>query len=404
MLMRTPNPELGQDAAGRTVARSEAWDNAPAVVLQGLAKAFGTERAVRGIDLSIDKGLFFAILGPSGCGKSTTLRMIAGLEQPDQGRILCGGHVLCDVDRSVHVPSRRRNMGMVFQSYAVWPHLSVFDTIAYPLRIRRRPRDEIAERVAEAVDLVGLAGLEKRRAATLSGGQQQRVALARALVYRPDVLLLDEPFSSLDVKLREQLRVELKLLQRKLRITVVLVTHDQTEALTLADRIAVMRDGLVEQIADPKSVYESPISEFVRDFVGRSTILPGRAVARTAAGALAIELFGRQIVLPREQIRGAIAAGDVVDISIRPENITVIPSSTDTRSDSPGGVSLEGTVRAVMFGGDRTECLIDVSGCEIEAFASRSDAVVENQRILLTLRTDSITAWPASLLTATESR
>ena len=394
MLMRTPKPGPDLEAAAETGARSGISDGVPAVVLQGLVKSFGSDRAVRGVDLSIDKGQFFAILGPSGCGKSTTLRMIAGLEQPDQGRILCGGRVLCDVERSVYVPSRRRNMGMVFQSYAVWPHLSVFDTVAYPLRIRKRPRDEIAKRVAEAVALVGLAGLERRRAATLSGGQQQRVALARALVYRPDVLLLDEPFSSLDVKLREQLRVELKLLQRKLRITVVLVTHDQTEALTLADRIAVMRNGMVEQIANPKSIYELPANEFVRDFVGRSAILPGHAVARAAAGGTIVEVLGKQLVLPHDQVIGQIGVGDAVDISIRPENIVVAPSPSEPRASGSGDISLEGTVRAVMFGGDRTECLIDISGCEIEAFAGRSMPLAENQRVLLTLRADSITAWP----------
>ena len=213
------------------------------VSLEHVSKRFGTVQAVRNLHLDVEPGKVISFLGPSGCGKTTSLRIIAGLERPDEGVVRIKETVVADPKRRVFVPAHKRNLGMVFQSYAIWPHLTVAANVAYPLRVRSLSREEIREKVSAALALVGLDGLEDRPSSLMSGGQQQRVALARALVYEPDLLLLDEPFSNLDAKLREQMRVELKLLQRKLGITVVFVTHDQVEALSLSDRIVLMSAG-----------------------------------------------------------------------------------------------------------------------------------------------------------------
>ncbi|MGE0651502.1 MAG: ABC transporter ATP-binding protein, partial [Alphaproteobacteria bacterium] len=248
-----------------------AGDASPFLGLAHISKLFGSFRAVDDLSLDVVEGEVYALLGPSGCGKSTTLRQIAGLDSPDTGTITLCGNVLFSAADGIYVPPQRRNMGMVFQSYAIWPHLTVGETVAYPLRLRRVPGAEVEQAVHDILAQVGLDGFADRPSTTLSGGQQQRVALARALVYKPDVLLLDEPFSNLDVKLREQMRVELKQLQRQVGVTVILVTHDQSEALSLADRVAVMNAGRIEQVGEPVELYENPVSPFVRDFIGLST-------------------------------------------------------------------------------------------------------------------------------------
>ena len=213
--------------------------------LDGVSKLFGSILAVDGVSLEIERGEIFTLLGPSGCGKTTTLRLVAGLEQPDGGEITLRDRVVASVPRRTFVAPHRRNLGMVFQSYAIWPHMTVFENVAYPLELRGVRRALVRERVAAVLELVGLAGLETRAATLLSGGQMQRLALCRALVYEPDLLLLDEPFSNLDAKLREQMRVELKLLQQKIGITVVYVTHDQLEALSLSDQVVVLNQGKI---------------------------------------------------------------------------------------------------------------------------------------------------------------
>src|SRR5918911_2049487 len=240
--------------------------------LEALTKAFGEHVAVAGIDLDMPAGEFFTLLGPSGCGKTTTLRMVAGFEQPTSGRILLDGS---DVAR---VPPHRRNVNTVFQSYALFPHLDVAKNVAFGLKYQKVEKRERAKRVADALDLVNLTEFAHRKADQLSGGQQQRVALARALVLRPRVLLLDEPLGALDAKLRKNLQVELKTLQAELGITFVFVTHDQEEALTMSDRIAVMNNGLVEQAASPRAIYEEPLTVFVADFLGVSNLLAAEAV------------------------------------------------------------------------------------------------------------------------------
>ena len=348
--------------------------------LSGVTKRYGAFHAVDAVSLDIRKGEIFSLLGPSGCGKTTTLRLIAGLEQPDAGRIQLAGRTLADAD--VFVPAQSRNMGMVFQSYAIWPHLTVFETVAYPLTVRKRPKAEIATRVAEVLRLVGLKGLEDRPTPMLSGGQQQRVALARALVYEPDVLLLDEPFSNLDVHLREQMRLEVKLLQRRIGVTVVLVTHDQQESLSVSDRIAVMNRGRIEQIGTPAELYETPQTPFVRDFVGTALKLPGKLIDAARGEA---ELVGGARVSGR--LHGALKSGDEVLVVARPESVSVTEAA-----------GLEAEIHAALYMGERYDCVLTIDGVEVRASLPRVPGAApykEGQRIRLTLPHEGVSIWPA---------
>jgi putative spermidine/putrescine transport system ATP-binding protein len=305
---------------------------APQIRLRGLRKEFGKVVAVDGIDLDIADGEFFAILGPSGSGKTTVLRMIAGFETPTSGAIELGG---ADATR---VPPFRRDVNTVFQDYALFPHMTVAENVAYGLRVRRVPKPQRANRVAEALDMVRLPDLGARRPAELSGGQRQRVALARALVNRPRVLLLDEPLGALDLKLREQMQVELKGIQRDVGITFVFVTHDQDEALTLCDRLAVMRDGRIEQVGPAADVYERPATRFVAQFVGTSNLLSGEA-ARTVLGS--------------ER-----------NVAIRPEKVRI--ARTDEPAQ-PGEVRVPGVVREVVYAGSATRVVVDADGATLTA-------------------------------------
>jgi ABC-type Fe3+/spermidine/putrescine transport system ATPase subunit len=259
------------------------------IELAAITKSYGAVRVVRSLDLSVASGEFLALLGPSGCGKTTTLRMIAGLEHPDGGRIAIGGEAVDDGPR--HVPPEKRGLGVVFQSYAVWPHRSVAENVAYPLVLKKLPKHEIEARVLEALKWVRLDHLRDRRPHALSGGQLQRVALARALVANPRVLLLDEPLSNLDAALREELRAEIASLRSRLGTTMVYVTHDQGEALALADRIAVMRGGVLEQVDAPEKLYREPATPFVAGFVGGANLLVGRGERRQfVCGDISFEL------------------------------------------------------------------------------------------------------------------
>src|SRR6266511_3809948 len=240
----------------------------PEIHVERLVKQFGGQRALDEVDFRVDDGELFTLLGPSGCGKSTTLMCVAGLQRPEGGRIVVGGETFFDPGRRVNVPAERRNLGIVFQSYAVWPHMTVAENLAFPLKLRKLRRQERRARIEEVLALVEMTTYADRYPHQLSGGQQQRVALARALVYSPNVLLLDEPLSNLDAKLREHMRLELRGIQRRLGITTIFVTHDQTEAMTLSDRVAVMNAGQFEQVATPRDVYERPATPFVRDFLG----------------------------------------------------------------------------------------------------------------------------------------
>ena len=243
------------------------------IMIENLTKTFGEVKAVNNISVTVEDGKLLVLLGPSGCGKTTTLRCIAGFEKPDSGRITIGDKVVTDPENGISLPPEKRGLGMVFQSYAVWPHLTVFDNIAYGLRMRKWSRERIEERVDEMLDLMGLQKLKDRPAPLLSGGQMQRVALARSLAYSPDVLLLDEPLSNLDFKLRERLRFELREIQLKVGITAIYVTHDQSEAIALADEILLMRDGIIEQQGSAEEICNKPKNSYVADFVGSANLV-----------------------------------------------------------------------------------------------------------------------------------
>jgi spermidine/putrescine transport system ATP-binding protein len=299
------------------------------VSLVSLTKRFGAVTAVDGIDLDIPPGGFFSLLGPSGCGKTTTLRMIAGFEQPTSGMVLLDGR---DVSKT---PPSKRPVNTVFQSYALFPHLRVFDNVAFGLRRARVPKEEVRRRVGEALELVKLSELAARKPGQLSGGQQQRVALARALVLRPAVLLLDEPLGALDAKLRRQLQVELKQLQSQVGITFVYVTHDQEEALTMSDRIAVLNCGHIQQTASPRELYEEPATAFVADFLGVSNLMDASVTGPSGDGAEVRLADG----IDMEARRGAIAQRGPAKVVIRPERVEIEPAGTSGPNRVPGMVT-----------------------------------------------------------------
>jgi iron(III) transport system ATP-binding protein len=302
---------------------------------------------IRDANFALEPGTFFTLLGPSGCGKTTTLRCIAGLETPDEGLISVDGRALYDAKARVNVPVEHRAIGMVFQSYAIWPHMTVAENVAFPFTVsktRRLSRAEIEEHVRRALAIVDLDGFQQRPATRLSGGQQQRVALARAIVHEPRLLLLDEPLSNLDAQLRDEMRSELKRLQSKIGITTVYVTHDQSEALALSDQIAVIDKGRVTQIGSPQDVYFRPANPFVARFVGATNLLAGRLVG-TANGKGAVEVAGgRQIQCLVPQ---AIDDPASVSVSIRPESIQIV--ARNASSARPGDNCLSGRVSAVTF-------------------------------------------------------
>ncbi len=267
------------------------------IEVEDLTVRYGGATAVAGVSFRVEPGEQLTLLGPSGCGKTTTLRAIAGLERPSAGTIRIGGTAVYSSAQGINVPAEKRGLSMVFQSYAIWPHMSVFDNVAYGLRVRRVGAREIETKVREALALVQMAGFERRPASQLSGGQQQRVALARACVFSPQVLLFDEPLSNLDAKLRADMRIELRELQHRLGITSVYVTHDLEEALAMSDRIVVMREGTIEQIGSPAEIYNLPRNAFVADFVGSANLIRGRLRADLAAdGLAAVETPGGEIV------------------------------------------------------------------------------------------------------------
>jgi iron(III) transport system ATP-binding protein len=299
------------------------------VQLENLVKRYGDSNAVDDLTLGIEQGEFLVLLGPSGCGKTTTMRSLVGLEEPTSGRITVGGEVLFDRDQGINVASNHRGMGMVFQSYAIWPHKTVFQNVSFPLEMQRMSRAETRQRVEEMLELVGLGGLGPRGASQLSGGQMQRVALARSLVMRPKVLLLDEPLSNLDAKLRDKLRFELREIQQELGTTSVYVTHDQAEALALADRIAVMRNGKIVQLAAPTELYRKPANTFVADFLGASNLLQG-AVEREGGQPPFIRLANSSVRLQIPEGDTTPAHGEMTYLSIRPEVVDLLDASAVT--------------------------------------------------------------------------
>jgi spermidine/putrescine transport system ATP-binding protein len=326
--------------------------------LRDLTKAYDEVVAVDRLALTIEPGEFFSLLGASGCGKTTTLRLVAGFEVPDQG------HVLLDGADLTAVPPHRRPVNTVFQSYALFPFLDVFDNVAFGLRYQRATKQETRDRVGAALDLVEMTDFAKRRPHQLSGGQQQRVALARALVLEPTVLLLDEPLGALDAKLRRQLQVDLRLLQKRVGTTFVYVTHDQEEALTMSDRLAILVDGRVEQQGTPSQMYARPASAYVAGFLGASNLLEAR-VREVADGEARCEVDG--VLLVADATRG-VTAGDEVTLVVRPERVEVLPASeAGVRTGPAGGNSLSGRVRSLVFRGGHTHVIARAAGCQLTA-------------------------------------
>lgn len=347
------------------------------VRLEGIDLSFGKTRVLKGIDLHIDAGEFFAFLGPSGCGKTTLLRLIAGFESAQSGRVIIGGQ---DVS---HLPPWKRNLGMVFQSYALWPHMTVRKNVAFGLEERRVPRNECTKRVNRALDLVDLSDLGERRPSQLSGGQQQRVALARTIVVEPQVLLLDEPLSNLDAKLRVQMRRELRQLQRKLSVTTIFVTHDQEEANTTADRIAVINDGIVQQIGTPMELYDRPANLFVANFLGVANVVEGTIVEKE--GQVTFRSSDGTIVVPLT--KSAKANSSIV---FRPQNLTVRPRNA---VPVPGTTQLPGTVEHQEFLGSVVRYRVAVGGHFIlvdEPHQRGEEAIPEGTPVTLCLNSDQV--------------
>ena len=367
-----------------------------AVSLRGLWKTYpgSSKPAVQDLTLDVYDGEILTLLGPSGCGKTTTLRMVAGLETPDAGDIFFGEQAVVLSSRRLNSPPNKRNVGMVFQSYAIWPHMTVAENVAFPLKARGFSKGEVREHVQRALDLVGLSGLEDRPGPLLSGGQQQRVAFARALVTEPRVLLLDEPFSNLDAKLREQMRISVKLLQKRLSISMLFVTHDQIEALSLSNRIALMNFGVVQQQGDPRLLYEEPVNEFVRDFVGKTVLFKGKVQTGNPAGQLAIALSGARdcVVFGRCYIPDGMKSGESVFIGVRPEDVEILPA---LGAAAPPGM-IGGVAQAALFVGERIEYQVEVDGQGvIVIYGGRHKPIEEGSKVWLKLRPEGHTAWPS---------
>ncbi|MBI2756857.1 MAG: ABC transporter ATP-binding protein [Chloroflexi bacterium] len=320
---------------------------------RNLVKRFGRVAAVDDVSFQIEQGEVLTLLGPSGCGKTTTLRMVAGFEKPDAGEIDIEGRTVFSTPRRIGIPPEKRALGMVFQSYAIWPHMTVFENVAYPLTVRRLPAREIKEKVDQTLELVGLRGFAERSSMALSGGQQQRVALARALVYSPGILLLDEPLSNLDAKLRGQMRIELKRLQERVNVTVLFVTHDQIEAMSMSTRLAVMNHGKIEQLGTPQEVYEHPATPYVEDFLGHVLRFRGQVLERGLDAAL-VEIEGA----PGTQLRAetaddALTRGNPVLAAIRPEELELHRAGEGPRQNT-----IRATVEKVLYLGSDCELLL----------------------------------------------
>lgn len=363
---------------------------------ENVRKNYGEHVAVRNSTFDIRKGEILTLLGPSGCGKTTTLRMAIGLERANAGRIWFRNRLVEDPQSGVFFPPEKREMGMVFQSYAIWPHLNVFENVAYPLRARGRPAAEIRDAVYKVLELVGLKGFEERRSTMLSGGQQQRVAVSRALVFGPDLLLMDEPFSNLDAKLRDQMRLEVKLLQRRLGISVLFVTHDQSEALALSDRLAVMQNGVMEQVGTPEALYNEPGTTAVRDFLGRTVLMPGTLEQIDGAGQpwVMLEEGVRVRVGGKNHFTGS--TGQPCMVGVRPEQVAVAPADGATNQGAANEGALQARILTLLFLGNCYESTIELkSGRLITVALPAAAHWHEKQLVTVRLPEERMHLWPA---------
>ncbi len=355
------------------------------VDIDHLVKRFGPETAVDDFNISIKEGEFVTLLGPSGCGKTTTLRCIIGLERPDQGEIRVAGTPVVSAEKNIYLYPEDRDLGMVFQSYAVWPHMTVFDNVAYGLKIRKVSGAELKSRTMRALELVDLAHLAERYATKLSGGQRQRVALARAIVYEPKVILFDEPLSNLDAKLREQMRDEIVRLQKEVGITSVYVTHDQSEALVMSDRIVVMDKAVIQQIGDPATIYSNPANSFVANFIGVTSLLEGSLLGRSG-DLCEMEIFGAESKLVVKAVGGEGASpGDKLFLSLRPEDVTLHISKP---ADLNGHNVVEGQVIDTIYLGNFMEGRIKVGSNEIGIQINHYESLEPGQSVYLSFAPD----------------
>jgi iron(III) transport system ATP-binding protein len=355
--------------------------------------ATAEHHAVRGVSLEVERGQFYTLLGPSGCGKTTTLRCVAGLEEPDSGEIEIGDELVCSSAADVWTDPFNRDIGMVFQSYAIWPHMTVFDNVVFPLRqMKPAPsRAEMQSRVMRALALVKLDELADRPAPFLSGGQQQRLALARALVREPQVLLLDEPLSNLDAKLRDEMRGELRDLVKALDVTTLFVTHEQIEALTMSDRIGVMKDGVIVQEGTPAEIYGKPTHAFVADFIGRTNFLKGR-VSTAARGADGLVTVDTSIGVLRTRITAESHSSNDVLVVVRPESIAVhVNGGADGQADGDANV-VEGTVAGLVFLGNIVDCAVTVAGQPLQVQLVPPVFLKTGDRVTLRLPPDACVA------------
>lgn len=361
---------------------ADSSDNTDYLQVQNLVKWFGNDRAVDDVSFSVPKGNFLTLLGPSGCGKTTTLMSIAGLHPIDSGRISVGDIVYTDPDAGYFMAPEKRDIGMVFQSYAIWPHMTVAQNVAYPLEIRKVARAEIDDRVADVLRLVGLADMAEKLATQLSGGQQQRAALARAIVSQPRLLLFDEPLSNLDLKLREQMRVELKRIQNEIGITSIYVTHDQAEALVMSDEIIVMSKGRIEQRGAPHAIYSRPVNGYVSNFIGVANLLKGRVTSVTAPGKGVVEIDegGAPVAVPC-LLGEDIGEGSEAILSVRPENVRAVHEK--------GADSLvEGEVLEAIFLGNCVDCRVGWGGFEWKVLGHPRDRFKAGEKVYLRLDPD----------------
>jgi len=367
------------------------------VRVQELRKSFGNTEALKGISFDVEKGSTVSLLGPSGCGKTTVLRSIAGLETPDAGRIRIADETVYDSGQGLNRPPEQRQIGMVFQSYAVWPHMSVAQNVGFPLKIRRVPAGEVAERVGKALDLVGLHGLGQRPATNLSGGQQQRVALARAIVHEPRLVLFDEPLSNLDARLRHQMRTELKLLQDRLGFTAIYVTHDQEEALALSTQVIVMNHGVVEAMAAPRELFARPATPFVANFLGFDNILDGRIESigpRGADGALNVQVRlqnGALLRCPWHRT-GTPASTMPVSVAFRSERMLITPAQAPAEQEN----TFQGTVAASVYLGLNVDYLVQSDGLTLRVLAPGDCPLATGVAVAATVQSQDCIVYPRS--------
>jgi len=350
------------------------------LTIQNLVKYFGNDRAVDGISFDLTEGEFLTLLGPSGCGKTTTLMCIAGLHKPDAGEISVGGKSFTSMEGNIFLQPEKRDIGMVFQSYAIWPHMTVEKNISYPFEVRNCDPSEIEDRVMEVIRLVGLEDMVGKDATQLSGGQQQRAALARAIVCDPSLLLFDEPLSNLDLKLREKMRLELKRIQNEVGITSVYVTHDQAEALVMSDEIIVMSKGKIEQSGGPHSIYAKPVNRYVSNFIGMANLLEGEmaVVSKTGLSEISVSQDGETISIPCVLDDDSISQGDTAVLSVRPENVYAI-------KEKPDGPTIKGKVIQTVFLGNYVDCRVRWGNFEWKIQAHPREHLTEGEEVYIRL-------------------